>query len=162
MSIQTTSRRRALGLIGAAAVCCAAPARAEERLKEPVKAVVHRSPTCGCCGKWADRLRAAGYAVEVVDEADMKPVKERLGVPKALSSCHTAEIGGYVVEGHVPVAAIERLLEEKPKALGVAAPGMPAGSPGMETGDEKDVYEVMLFDAAGSRPFGKYQGDRAL
>lgn len=152
------TRRNAFGFLGGAlsAVWLAAPARAEP----PVKAVVHRSPTCGCCGKWAERLKAAGFAVEVVNEADMKSVKTRLGVPEALSSCHTAEIGGYVIEGHVPVVAIQRLLKEKPNAIGLAAPGMPVGSPGMEMGEEKEVYEVVLFDATGSRSFGKFQGDR--
>jgi hypothetical protein len=164
MATSPLTRRDAFVLFGGAvaAACGAAAARAEAPAEAPVKALVHRSPTCGCCGKWAERLKAAGFAVEVVNEPDMKPVKARLGVPEKLASCHTAEIGGYVIEGHVPIAAIERLLKEKPKAIGIAAPGMPAGSPGMETGGEQDVYEVVLFDASGSRPFAKFQGDKPL
>jgi hypothetical protein len=159
MTSNRPTRREWFGVAGAAlAACMAAPARAEA----PMKVVVHRSATCGCCKVWAERLRAARFSVEVIDEADMKPVKARLGVPAALASCHTAEVGGYVLEGHVPVSAIERLLIEKPKALGLAVPGMPMGSPGMDMGAEKEVYEVFLFDAGGQSSYGKFEGARAL
>ncbi len=151
------TRRGAIGVVAGALAWVPAA-----RAGEPVKALVHRSPSCGCCGKWVERLRAAGYAVDMVNEADMKAVKTRLGVPEDLASCHTAEIGGYVVEGHTPLAAIDRLLREKPKAVGLAVPGMPAGSPGMEMGDEKEVYEVVLFDAGGRRSYGRFEGARAL
>ncbi len=129
---------------------------------EAVKVVVHRDPSCGCCKAWAARLRAAGFDVEVIDEADMKAVKKRLGVPEKLASCHTAEVAGYVIEGHVPVVSIQKLLAEKPKAAGLAAPGMPIGSPGMEMGSKKDVYEVILFGPEGESSYGKFEGDRAL
>lgn len=124
--------------------------------------VVHRDPSCGCCEAWTEHLRRAGYSVEIIDEADMKGVKARLGVPQQLASCHTAEVGGYVIEGHAPVATIERLLSERPKAIGLAVPGMPAGSPGMEGPGAVDQYEVFLFDAGGSRSYGRYEGDRSL
>lgn len=157
--IRTNMTRRGamLGLAGAAAAY-AIPALAEG----PAKVLVHRSPTCGCCGKWADALRAAGFDVTVVNESDMAPVKTRLGVPSDLSSCHTAEIGGYAVEGHVPVDAIQRLLRDKPKAAGIAAPGMPMGSPGMEMGAEKDEYEIVLFGPEGRKSFGKYRGSERM
>ena len=96
------------------------------------------------------------------NEPDMKAVKSRLDVPAELASCHTAEIDGYVVEGHAPVAAIERLLEERPEATGLAVPGMPAGSPGMETGGGAESYEVVLFGSAGRRSYGSSRGDAAL
>jgi hypothetical protein len=130
----------------------AAPARAD---RSPVArlplVVVHKSPTCGCCGKWVDHLRAAGFTVQVRDEADMNAVKERVGVPPAKGSCHTAEVGGYFIEGHVPAADVQRLLKEKPVARGLTAPGMPIGSPGMEVpSGEKQPYAVLLVKKDGT------------
>jgi hypothetical protein len=113
------------------------------------------NPGCGCCHKWADAMRSAGFTVTVRD-ADMSAVKKRLKVPDALASCHTTMVGGLVVEGHVPAAAITRLLARRPKGvIGIAAPGMPRGSPGMEMPDgSRDPLNLTLFDAAGgSRPF---------
>jgi hypothetical protein len=95
-------------------------------------ALVHKSATCGCCALWVDHLKQAGFQVEVRNTEDMTPVKQRLGVPYGKGSCHTAEIGGYFIEGHVPAADIKRLLAEKPDAKGLVLPGMPMGSPGME------------------------------
>jgi hypothetical protein len=113
--------------------------------------VVHRSPTCGCCGKWVEHMRRAGFTVEVVDHDDMAAEKARAGVPQALASCHTAEVGGYFVEGHVPPDIVKRLLRERPKALGIAVPGMPAGSPGMEVpSGEIEPYDVMLVAKDGA------------
>jgi hypothetical protein len=150
------SRRQATLLLGAAAgAVFAATARAER----PGKMIVHKSPTCGCCGGWAQHMRAAGYVVEEIKEPDMKPVKARLGVPDQMASCHTAEFEGYVIEGHVPARAVAQLLKERPKAIGIAAPGMPMGSPGMETG-EPEAYTLYLFDASGVREFGKWLGDK--
>lgn len=97
--------------------------------------LVHKNPSCGCCELWVEHLRKAGYQVEVRDEEDLNAVKERLGVPYGKGSCHTAEVGGYIVEGHVPVEDIQRLLAEKPDARGLVLPGMPLGSPGMEAPD---------------------------
>ena len=96
------------------------------------KMVVTKDPNCGCCTGWVKHVQAAGFDVEVVESSEINRLKTRLGVPEALASCHTAEIGGYVVEGHVPPAAIKRLLAEKPAGKGLAVPGMPVGSPGME------------------------------
>ena len=97
--------------------------------------VVHKHPSCGCCGLWIDHMREAGFEVQVHDHQDMGPVKQRVGVPYAKGSCHTAEIDGYFIEGHVPAADVTRLLAERPDARGLTVPGMPAGSPGMEMPD---------------------------
>jgi hypothetical protein len=93
---------------------------------------VHKSPSCGCCGKWAEHLRQHGFAVALRSTEDLDPVKLKYGVPANLASCHTALVGGYVIEGHVPAADIRRLLDQRPAVSGLTVPGMPAGSPGME------------------------------
>lgn len=105
---------------------------------------VWKSPSCGCCGAWADHMRAAGFTVAVTDTDTMEEVKARLGVTPALASCHTGQVAGYVLEGHVPADAVKRLLKERPQATGLAVPGMPHGSPGMETG-MVESYDVVLF-----------------
>ncbi len=110
---------------------------------------VYKSPTCGCCAMWVEHLEASGFRVESVDRDDMGAVKDSLGVPGHLSSCHTAVVGDYVVEGHVPAEHVARMLEERPAARGLAVPGMPIGSPGMEQGDRRDPYDVVVFDEAG-------------
>lgn len=120
--------------------------------------VVFRDPGCGCCHKWAEHLKANGFAAEIRDAPSMAAVKERLGVPANLRACHTAEIGGYVIEGHVPAGAIKRLLAEKLPGRGLAVPGMPAGSPGME-GGEPEVYEVMLFGNGEPTIFGRFRAE---
>lgn len=112
---------------------------------------VYKSPTCGCCGDWIDHMRAAGYTVEAKDTEAMDMVKSLMGVPDEMASCHTATIDGYVLEGHVPADAVDRLLAERPKATGLAVPGMPMGSPGMEVPDgATEPYAAMLFDRDGS------------
>lgn len=117
--------------------------------------VVHKSPTCGCCALWIDHVRAAGFKVEVRDTDDLEPVKQRLGVPFGKGSCHTAEVGGLVVEGHVPAGDIKRLLALDDGARGLVLPGMPIGSPGMETPDGRvSRYVVERVNADGStEPF---------
>ena len=122
---------------------------------------VNKDPNCGCCTAWADHLRGAGFPVKVAERSDMRAVKSRLGVPDDLASCHTAEVDGYVLEGHVPASAVLRLLKERPRARGLAVPGMPIGSPGME-GGEPETYEVMLFGAEPARIFAIYRGGEAL
>lgn len=117
----------------------------------PVTLTVYKSPTCGCCAKWVDHLKAAGFATVVHDESDMDEVKDNLGVPKALRSCHTAQVNQYVIEGHVPAEDIRRLLGGKPKVAGLAVPGMPASSPGMAVpGAPVEPYEVLAFRLDGS------------
>jgi hypothetical protein len=108
---------------------------------------VYKTASCGCCGAWVEHLRAAGVATQVHDVADLVAVKARLGVPASLASCHTAMVGGYVIEGHVPAADVRRLLALRPAGAGLAVPGMPAGSPGMESGDRHDPFEVLLWGA---------------
>ena len=116
---------------------------------------VYMSPSCGCCGGWVRHVRENGFRVERRDLADVTPMKRQLGIPQALWSCHTALVDGYAVEGHVPAADIKRLLRERPKAIGLAAPGMPVGSPGMEQGAPQP-YSTVLFDSHSSRVFERH------
>jgi len=109
---------------------------------------VYKTATCGCCGKWVDHMKKAGFAVRTVDTDDLTEIKQASGVPMRLRTCHTALIEGYVIEGHVPADLVERLLKEKPAGAGLAVAGMPMGSPGME-GVKKDAYEVLLFGKDG-------------
>jgi hypothetical protein len=153
----------ALLLPAAALIACnsAAPAKSADSARLPAAAnasptatpasaaaaptlVVYKTPTCGCCKAWVSAMEDAGFTVETHDVADLAPVKHAAGVPSELQACHTARIGGYVVEGHVPAADIRRLLAERADIAGIATPGMPAGSPGME-GAYKDRYDVMTF-----------------
>jgi hypothetical protein len=124
---------------------------AQVRAAQGPVVVVHKSESCGCCKLWVDHLQKAGFAVKVIDESNMGPIKERVGVPVGKGSCHTAEVGGYFIEGHVPAADVQRLLREKPKAKGLTVPGMPLGSPGMEVpSGQVDPYEVLLVGMDGS------------
>ena len=120
--------------------------------------LVHKQESCGCCGAWVDHMRAAGFTVEVRNVEDMQPVKSRLGVPHDLASCHTGEIAGYFVEGHIPADDIKRLLAERPDAKGLALPGMPIGSPGMEHPEGlKQPYTVALIGHDGQpRPYSQH------
>lgn len=111
---------------------------------------VHKNASCGCCKIWVERLREAGFQVEVNDVDNLNSVKQRVGLPYGMGSCHTAEVAGYFVEGHVPVDDIKRLLREKPQARGLAVPGMPVGSPGMEVASgQVQPYDVMLVGSDG-------------
>lgn len=138
---------RKIALLAAGLILAAAPAWARD-------AVVYKSPSCGCCQGWATYLERNGYKVTVIERDDMEPVKDGLGVPAEMRSCHTAKIEGYVIEGHVPVAAIDKLLAEKPKVKGIAAPGMPPGSPGMS--GPKAPNPVFTFGGGESRLLGTY------
>jgi hypothetical protein len=138
---------------GDAAPAAAARAPSSTPVSQPALAsvLVHKNPSCGCCELWVEHLRKAGFEVAVRDEDDLNGVKERLGVPYGKGSCHTAEVGGYIVEGHVPVEDIKRLLTEKPDARGLVLPGMPLGSPGMEApGGSVKPYTVELVKRDGS------------
>ncbi|TVP47802.1 MAG: DUF411 domain-containing protein [Gemmatimonadales bacterium] len=119
---------------------------------------VYASPSCGCCSLWVDHLEENGFDVETVHREDMADVKRNFGVADRLVSCHTGIVNGYVVEGHVPASDIRRLLAESPDNVrGLAVPGMPVGSPGMEVGDRVDPYDVVAFAADGStRVFASY------
>jgi len=122
--------------------------------------VVFKSPTCGCCEDWITHLRANGFTVTVNDVGNAA-ARRRLGIPQQLGSCHTGEVGGYAVEGHVPAREILRLLQERPAAAGIAVPGMPIGSPGMDGpayGNRRDPYDVLLVARDGStRVFQSYR-----
>jgi hypothetical protein len=124
---------------------------------------VHKDPTCGCCQAWVDHVRAAGYQARVIEVPAINAVKAKLGVPPGLRSCHTAEIDGYVLEGHVPAAAVARLLAERPKVRGLAVPGMPIGSPGMEVeGRDPEAYDVMAFGDGDPKVMMRFRGNIAL
>ena len=151
ISIDAGSRRKALllplALMGAAFMSrpLLAMARSDAEL-----ITVWKTPNCGCCKEWVAHLRTSGFTVATHDVKDTAAIRQRLGLPVKFASCHTAKAGAYVLEGHVPAQEIRRLMREKPKAVGLAVPGMPVGSPGMETDGSRDAYEVLLVLADGS------------
>lgn len=110
---------------------------------------VFRSPTCGCCGEWIEHIESAGFQVTDEITEDMTAVKQQYGVPENMASCHTAIVGSYIIEGHVPAEDVQRLLIEKPNVVGIAVPGMPVGSPGMESGSQIDPYTIFSFTKSG-------------
>ena len=130
---------------------CTGESGQRDTAAEVAEVVVHKSPTCGCCTDWVEHLREAGFAVEVRETFNMAPIQQRVGLPYGLGSCHTAEVDGYFVEGHVPAEDVARLLAERPEARGLAVPGMPLGSPGMEVpSGEVEAYDVLLVLPDGS------------
>lgn len=142
--------RRFLLSLAAAALLGVASTAAGQPSAATYPVAVYKSPTCGCCSLWNDHMKAAGFAVTSTDLADVTPIKDKNGVPAQTRSCHTALVGGYVVEGHVPADVIKKLLRERPAIVGIAVPGMPAGSPGMEMPDgRKDSYQIVAFDKQG-------------
>ena len=148
---RTLTRRAWLARVGtgvAAFIVAPAVARAST-LTAARPMTVYKSPTCGCCRRWVDLARGAGYTMTVHDTDDVESIKRRLKIPESLWSCHTAIVGGYHIEGHVPLDLVAKLLREKPKGSGLAVPGMPAGSPGMEIPGKKDRYDVLLFRPGG-------------
>lgn len=125
--------------------------------------VVTKDPNCGCCTAWATHLRENGFQVRLIDNPQINRVKAKLGVPTALASCHTAEAEGYIIEGHVPADAIHRLLRDRPKVTGLAVPGMPVGSPGMEVESTlPEIYSVIAFGPGGQFVFARFEGAREL
>lgn len=142
--------RLAAALVVTMTVAGSAP-RAQQKPQKPPTVSVYKTATCGCCAKWVDHMRAQGFDVKVQDVDDIGRVKATHGVPQELSSCHTTLVGGYVIEGHVPADVVKRLLRERPKIAGLAVPGMPVGSPGMEQGGRRDPYAIVSFDKAGQR-----------
>lgn len=142
------------------ATAAPAPAPAQSPVATQPLVVVHKNPSCGCCGLWIEHMHAHGFEVEVRDVDDMGPVKERVGVPAGMGSCHTAEVAGYFIEGHVPAEDVRRLLVERPDARGLTVPGMPLGSPGMETPDGRvQPYEVVLVGSDGTTSTWSRHGD---
>lgn len=142
MNRQSATSRRHF-LTASAALLLAGPARAARGAVE-----VYKSASCGCCAKWIEHLRANGFDVRAHDVNDTTAARASLGVPQVLGSCHSARVGGFLIEGHVPASDIQRLLRERPSAAGLAVPGMPRGSPGMES-DVRDPYDVLLFQRNG-------------
>jgi hypothetical protein len=138
----------ALSLVGVAAV---------SQTRTPIAIV--KDPGCGCCSKWIEHLEDAGFKATVSESRDIDAYKDSKGVPRLARSCHTATVDGYVIEGHVPAADIRRLLKERPSVAGLAVPGMPAGSPGMEVpGGRVDAYDTIAFDKAGkTRVYAAHQ-----
>ncbi|MES2990858.1 MAG: DUF411 domain-containing protein [Pseudomonadota bacterium] len=139
-------RRELLSGLAAGAALAVLPAMAKTALP-PVQ--VFKSPTCECCGAWVDHLKAAGFPVSVTEVGDTTAARKRHGLPERFGSCHTGIVGGYVIEGHVPATEVIKLLAARPAAIGLAVPGMPVGSPGMEVGDRRDPYDVLLIDRSG-------------
>ena len=127
--------------------------------EEPI-VTVHKDPSCGCCTGWVEHLQASGFRTQVIETAEINRVKSRLGIPDDLAACHTAEAGGYLLEGHVPADVIRKLLAERPQAKGLAVPGMPSGSPGM--GGEPETYDVILFGGPERRVYARYNGEKAI
>lgn len=147
-------KRRELLLLGAFAMLPTLPVSGASVLL-PVE--MFKSPYCGCCSIWADHLKAAGFAVKETVVQDTTATRNRLGIPMKYGSCHTATVGDYMLEGHVPVAEVKRLLTERPGAVGLAVPGMPASSPGMEVPGRNDPFEVLLVDKGGGHTvFARY------
>src|SRR5262245_41445737 len=135
-------------LLGALALFAATGVRSSAQKGPAVQ--VYKDPTCGCCALWVEHLRKAGFTATVTDVQDMSSIKEKHGVPARARSCHTALVGGYVLEGHVPAEDVQRLLKQRPTIVGLAVPGMRIGSPGMEVaGTKPQAYDVLAFDKSG-------------
>jgi hypothetical protein len=139
-------------LIGVAAVLTLSSASLGQQQAKPklIPMTVYKSPACGCCSLWVDYMRKNGFDAKVQDVDNIGALKLKLGVREEFASCHTTEVGGYIVEGHVPVESVQRMLKERPKIAGIAVPGMPAGSPGMEVpSGKKDSYNILAFTSDG-------------
>lgn len=149
MTSKNLSRRRILATGAGLFALSALPARARSIENQML---VMKDPNCGCCGAWIEIVEAAGFKVTIELSAGtaLMRYKSQNGIPEAMASCHTARIGGYTLEGHVPVADIRRLLEEQPDAIGLAVPGMPYGSPGMGHESEREAYDVLLIRKDGT------------
>lgn len=149
------SRRQFLTIAGGGAAALALASRNLGALASAVarpgaeKVLVYLTPSCECCAKWVDHLKGAGFEVDTKPVADVDPIKREHNIPEKLWSCHTAMVGPYALEGHVPASAIQRLLRERPVVAGIAVAGMPMGSPGMEHGDHKEPFDVMSFTCCG-------------
>jgi hypothetical protein len=152
-----TRRLFRLATLAAVTMLVSAAAAAPRFTLPAPRVTVFKDPNCGCCKSWVEHLRKHGFDVVTRDTSDLSGPKRTGRVPEQLHSCHTAFVSGYVVEGHVPAADIQRLLKDKPKIAGIAVPGMPAGSPGMEMGSRVDRYDVIAFNRDGStRVFGRH------
>lgn len=149
------NRRIFIGTLAAVLVPAGTVLGALPKPEKPSISVV-RSPDCGCCGAWIDHLRESGFAVEETLTDDVEAFKDEQAIPQSLRSCHTALVDGYVIEGHVPADAIRIVLDQRPDAGGLAVPGMPIGSPGMEMGGQSEPFEVILWGDSGNSVFARY------
>ncbi|GLQ23897.1 hypothetical protein GCM10007853_17710 [Algimonas ampicilliniresistens] len=150
----------AIGLVACSADRNASETQAASATAPTVAHItVHKTPTCGCCTQWVEHVVAEGFSVTVHDHADLTPIRKRLGIPERLASCHSAEVDGYALEGHVPASDILRLLSERPDAIGLSVPGMPASAPGMDMEGVKQSYATLLFDADTATVFTRHDGD---
>ena len=150
------SRRKFLGLTAVGLIPLAIGHYVPSAFAEAHLLEVYKSPSCGCCSAWVDHMRSAGFPVLVTDITDLRPIKNKLGVIPELRACHSAVIDGYVIEGHVPAREVLRLLKDRPQAIGLAVPGMPIGSPGMEQGSHRDPFQVILFSSTRRSVFAAY------
>lgn len=151
-SIQAVRNFAAILLFGVVAAGCKEASASDQVI------TVYATPTCGCCKGWMDHMRENGFTVEVVYQNDLSQIRKQHGVPAELTSCHMGVVNGYAVEGHVPADVVSRMLRERPDAYGIAVPGMPAGSPGMEMPNGmKHPYEVYTFDADGPKAVYEYR-----
>ena len=156
MKLARKSRRDVLRKLGAGALMLS-PLMAAAQAPKPLAIDVYKTATCGCCEDWVKHLRANGFTVTTHDVEDTGAYRTKYGIPDRFGSCHTGVIGGYGIEGHVPAADIRKLLAAKPKAAGLAVPGMPVGSPGMEYGPRKDPFDVLLVKTdGGASVFSSY------
>lgn len=140
---------------------CGDPVRSDRQAvhandREKLDITVYRSPSCGCCSGWIEHLRRRQFQVNDVKTEDMNAIKRKYGVPPKMASCHTAIVGGYVIEGHVPAEDIREFLAKKPDVAGISVPQMPVGTPGMEMGDRKDPFSVISFSKSGEAKVFKH------
>jgi len=146
-NLRTAVGPRALGFAALAMTITISSGTAPLAQRTTPKVTTYKSPTCGCCSKWVDHMRASGFEVTATNVEDMAAVKQKYGVPDKAGSCHTSVVGDYVIEGHVPADVVKRLLAERPKLVGLATPGMPASAPGMDIPGQP--YTIVGFDRAG-------------
>lgn len=152
MAQVSTPRRAVLMGLPLAALAGGAHAASDKRM------TAYKTPRCGCCGGWIAHMRKAGWTVEVIEREDLAPIRARHGIPDRWASCHTAVVGAYAIEGHVPAGDVDRLLRERPAARALSALGMPAGSPGMEAAGREPYTTVLILNDGSTRLFSRHNG----
>jgi hypothetical protein len=150
MEVKSWMKQLAIGLVTISALWMLMAAPGIAATLDTSDITVYRDPSCGCCEGWTDHLSEQGFRPTEVSTSEVETIKQQYHIPEHFRSCHTAIVQGYVIEGHVPAADIKRLLAERPNVAGIAVPGMPVGTPGMEDGDRRDSFTVFSFDSAGN------------